>query len=70
MEARVSDPVRPAKYPPLPAFDETKFYSIQLFRPATHAGRTLTPAGKQVVRGDVATEIQASIYTAKETAAP
>lgn len=61
---------RPAEFAALPSFDDAKYYAVQLYRPAEHAGRHLTPASKLILRGDVAKEIADSIFTAEETAAP
>lgn len=58
---------RPAGYPELPAFENEKFYQVQLWRTAEYAGRIFSPSNKVTVRGDVAKEIAERIYTAEET---
>lgn len=65
----------PAKQPitrekPLPAFDDGKYYAVQLYKKAEYAGRVFAPAHKLTVRGDVAKEIADSVYTAEETTEP
>lgn len=64
------DKPRPADFAPLPSFDDTKYYEVQLYRHAEYAGRQFTPASKLILRGDVAKEIAAAIYTAEETSEP
>lgn len=61
---------RPDNYPPLPEFDDGKYYLVQLYRKAEFAGRTFSPAARQTVRGDVAQAIVEAIYRAEETQAP
>lgn len=51
---------------PLPAFEDHKFYTVQLLKPTEYAGRVFSPSHKIIIRGDIAKAIAASIYTADE----
>lgn len=64
------DKPRPAEFAALPAFDEKKYYTVQLYRAVEWGGKTFSPASKLTLRGDIAKEISESIYTAEETAEP
>ena len=51
--------------PALPDFADDAYYRVQLRRSVQYAGRTLSPAGRQVIRGDLAKKIAAAIHTAE-----
>ena len=61
---------RPKSVPPLPTFADNAYYRVQLWRSVRYAGRSFSPAGRQIVRGDIAKKIAKAIHTAEPAAAP
>ena len=61
---------RPKSAPPLPTFADDVYYRVQLRRSIRYAGRSFSPAARQIVRGDIARRIARAIHTAELSAAP
>lgn len=61
---------RPKSAPALPAFADDAYYKVQLRRSIRYAGRSFSPAARQIVRGDIAKKIARAIHTAEPVAAP
>jgi hypothetical protein len=63
-------PERPKSAPPLPTFADDVYYRVQLRRSVRYAGRSFSPAARQIVRGDIAKKIAKAIHTAEPAQAP
>ena len=61
---------RPADFPALPAFAPEKYYRVRVYRTVEWAERHFTAADQLTLRGDIAQQIAAAIYTAEETTPP
>ena len=63
---------RPKSAPPLPDFADDAYYRVQLWRSIRYAGRSFSPADRQIVRGDIAKKIAAptAIHTAEPAGTP
>jgi hypothetical protein len=63
-------PERPKSAPPLPDFADDVYYRVQLRRSVRYAGRSFSPAARQIVRGDIAKKIAKAIHTAEPAGTP
>ena len=61
---------RPKSAPALPDFADDAYYRVQLRRSVRYAGRSFSPAARQIVRGDIAKKIVMAIHTAEPAGAP
>ena len=61
---------RPKSAPALPTFADDAYYRVQLRRSVRYAGRSFSPAARQIVRGDIAKRIAMAIHTAELSGAP
>jgi hypothetical protein len=61
---------RPKSAPPLPDFADDAYYRVQLRRSIHYAGRSFSPAARQIVRGDIAKKIAKAIHTAELSGTP
>lgn len=64
------DKPRPQEFAALPSFDDAKYYTVHLYRAVEWGGRTFSPAATLTLRGDIAKEIAAAIFTAEEASEP
>ena len=61
---------RPKSAPALPTFADDVYYRVQLRRSVRYAGRSFSPAARQIVRGDIAKKFASAIHTAEPAAVP